>query len=111
MTNELSVEEAIKVIDEIKRNTDMFDDLYLALNMAIKALESQKWIPVSEPPKETGDYLTTIKWRDHYDVDNYMVVKRKYYADVKIWEDSLVIAYMPKPLPEPYKESDKSETN
>ena len=41
MTDELSNEEAIKAIYEIKRKTDMFDDLYLALDMAIKALEQQ----------------------------------------------------------------------
>lgn len=41
MTDELSNEEAIKAIDEIKRKTDMFDDSYLALDMAIKALEQQ----------------------------------------------------------------------
>lgn len=44
MTNELSNEEAIKAIDEIKRKTDVFDDLYLALDMAIEALKNQKYV-------------------------------------------------------------------
>ena len=76
------------------------------MSKVIKTLESQKWIPVSEPPKETGEYIVTIRWRNHYHYGDYkyLVVKRKYYADVKTWDDSLVIAYMPKPLPEPYAE-------
>ena len=131
MSNELSVEKAIDVLYTIRayyasmtagypKGKDcigigdmMCSEIANSCLMAIKTLESQKWIPVSEPPKETGEYIVTIKWRNHYHYGDYKysVVKRKYYADVKTWEDSLVIAYMPKPLPEPYKESDKSETN
>lgn len=95
--------------DGSKRPVSMLNDMdkitYNACEGAIKLLEQQRWIPVSERlPEEDGDYLVTIKWRNQYAVDNYSVVKRKYYADVKTWDDSLVIAYMPQPLPEPYKE-------
>lgn len=74
----------------------------------LNGVQKTSWIPTSEPPKETGEYLVTIRWRNHYGDDyKYSVVKRKYYADVKTWDDSLVIAYIPQPLPEPFREEDK----
>lgn len=58
-----------------------------------------RWIPVSEEPKETGSYITTIKYGD-----KYAVGQRYYHGKYIGWEDSCVIAYMP--LPQPYKESE-----
>ena len=49
-------EEALKILDTIPTQSEQVD----ALEMAIKALEQiQEWTPVSEPPKESGDYLVT----------------------------------------------------
>ena len=56
----------------------------------------QRWIPVSEEPKEQGSYITTIKYGD-----KYAVGQRYYHGKYVGWEDSCVIAYMP--LPEPYE--------
>lgn len=62
----------------------------------------QKWIPVSEEPKEQGSYITTIKYGD-----KYAVGQRYYHGKYVGWEDSCVIAYMP--LPEPYKEGTEDD--
>ena len=62
----------------------------------------QRWIPVSEEPKEQGSYITTIKYGD-----KYAVGQRYYHGKYVGWEDSCVIAYMP--LPEPYKEDSNGE--
>ena len=63
----------------------------------IRSLEKQqRWIPVSEEPKEIGSYITTIKYGD-----KYAVGQRYYHGKYVGWEDSCVIAYMP--LPQPYK--------
>ena len=105
-------EELIKELYFIKNwKCDGDSKMHNVICEAIKALESQRWIPVSKPPKETGEYIVTIRWQNHYCYGDckYSVVKRKYYADVKTWEDSLVIAYMPKPLPEPFREEVDSE--
>ena len=95
-----------------------------ALNMAIEALQD-KWIPVSERlPEEDEDVLVTVYfrglkqkhkngWNDH--------IKPCYYVDIakhiggewgsmsdeyKVSPDRhVVIAW--RPLPEPYKESEK----
>ena len=97
MTNE----RAKKLIVEIKEGdgvggfTSEEDE---ALDMAIKALEQTRWIPVEERnPDKTGVYLATIKYLNRYDEYCYMIVKRSYYANVGTWDDSLVIAWMPLP--------------
>ena len=73
-----------------------------ALDMAIQALESQKWIPVSErlPEEDDKEYLVTMYSGGVYDVDtSYFWYFEEGYSD---WGDCGVIAWMP--LPEPYKE-------
>lgn len=90
----MTKEEAVKRLETLIDFSDGLD--IRALNMAIKALEQTRWIPVSEEPKEQGSYITTIKYGD-----KYAVGQRYYHGKYVGWEDSCVIAYMP--LPQPYK--------
>ena len=110
MTNEF----AIKVLTELKGYGDKFANIGFdrkeALDLAIKALEQIRWIPVSKRlPEEDGFYLATCdgeicgedepvscmaefengKWVD--DEDDYQCV----------------LAWMP--LPEPYKAESEEE--
>jgi hypothetical protein len=67
-------------------------ELIEAYDMAIKALEQTKWIPVSEKPQE-GRYLCTYEHCDGKCIDFGSF-------DGDVWYIK-PIAYMP--LPEPYK--------
>ena len=77
-----------------------------ACKMAIKALESQRWIPVSERLPEKQDcYLVTTKWKGSYSGDVYIETNMAVYREKsKEWDCADIIAWMP--LPTPYKESD-----
>ena len=99
MTNE-------EAINRLKTIRSIHNGSYAQeIDMAIEALEQPRWIPVSEKnPETTGEYLTTIKWRDDKNGYNYAVVKRDYFADVETWNDSFVIAWQS--IPQPYKESE-----
>ena len=79
-----------------------------ALDMAIKALEKERWIPVSERlPEERGLYIVTEKVycvddREHTGRFNLMTEQVEF--DNGKWRKAHfyeVIAWMP--LPEPYK--------
>ena len=72
---------------------------YIALQMAIKALEESRWIPVTERlPEEDGDYLTT-KINDF----DEPILGMTYYRKGWGWSTSYKItAWMP--LPKPYEE-------
>lgn len=80
-----------------------------AKELAIKALESQSWIPVSERlPEEDGDYLVTTKWIGSYSGDVYIETHVAYYRKKpKEWDCVDIIAWMPLPLP--FKESEDKE--
>ena len=118
MTNE----ECIKMLkSKLDGNTDTSYEWCECVRLAIKALEQQRWIPVSEPPKKSGKYLVWMIWGDeeptysiinfdadynefgewieHYDINTLGVIDREFrtYIDVFAWC----------PLPQPYKESDK----
>ena len=73
-----------------------------AIDMAIKALEQTRWIPVSERlPKEDGCYLVTTTGT------NNDIIDIAYYTD-GIWHKaSKIKAWMP--LPEPYKAESEEE--
>ena len=100
----MNEERAIKVLQEqIDRYGQEYDAEGIeALEMAIRALEQTRWIPVSEEPKEQGSYITTIKYGD-----KYAVGQRYYHGKYVGWEDSCVIAWMP--LPQPYKAESEGE--
>lgn len=75
---------------------------------AIKALEAQRWIPVSEEPQE-GYYLITARYGKNYyvDVANYECGEWSSYSDEykQNPREHKVVAYMP--LPQPYKEGEE----
>jgi hypothetical protein len=83
-----------------------------ALAMAIKALESQRWIPVSERlPEENGIYLAT--YDGEICGENEPFTGLAEYENGKWVDDEedyqCVIAWMP--LPEPYKEENNDADN
>jgi hypothetical protein len=98
---------AIHLINEIRniilKNDSWTEDATTAVNevadMAIKALEAQKWIPCnpSELPKDKKLWVTHYKSGCLY-VDEL-------FWDMTEWSDDVsdVIAYMPYVEPEPYK--------
>lgn len=75
-----------------------------AFNMAIEALQDD-WIPVSEPPKENGNYIVSLEdsvypWGGFFNGKWFMLsadgIAREFSKhEVRAW----------KPLPEPYKEN------
>ena len=77
------------------------------IELAIKALEQTRWIPVSERlPEEDGLYLVT-------DVSKYFgaystyVLKREKASPSNCVKWATIVAWMP--LPEPYKEGNNVE--
>lgn len=109
MTNEKTIEwlESIKK-KYIRGGDEEFDAKRIeAINNAIKALESQRWIPVSERlPEESGEYLVTTKWKGSYSGAVYIETNMaEYRKKPKEWDCVDVIAWMP--LPQRYKECDK----
>ena len=79
-----------------------------ALDIAIKALASQRWIPCSEEPQE-GYYLITVRYGKNYyvDVANYECGEWSSYSDEykQNPREHKIVAYMP--LPQPYKEGEE----
>lgn len=99
---DMTREQAIKWLKYMLKNFDLPQEQYqTALDMAIKALEQTKWIPVSEwLPKRVEWYLTSIKWDDGTE------------RVITSWFDGVsfkaeVIAWMP--LPEPYEPQESEE--
>ena len=108
----ISEKAVLKALDDWIHSTDDLDDLI----ENIKAIPSaDKWIPVSEPPKELGTYLIQT------DGEPYMCQCR--WTDVNpFWTDyktkphwnifdlpqySKVVAWMP--LPKPYEAESEDE--
>lgn len=97
----MTIDEAIKYF---KRHIDLYCVTGIcreAEELSINVLEQNRWIPVSENPKEYGKYLT-------YHADGMMYVGSfseygwgfgHYVKDV--------LAYMP--LPEPYRGGEQDE--
>lgn len=91
--------------DGYGHESKLYDDTELALDMAIKALEDSRWIPVTERlPEEEGYYLVTVfdDWRHISEICiEYWLGKRQ------DWSTALeVIAWMPS-LPKPYEGSEE----
>ena len=112
----MTIYEAINVLRWLnppRANKKSFDDFVQAIDIAIKALEKQRWIPVSERlPDKRGDYLVTLcgngepwveiaLWNETFGGRWQMVL----YNDVDYSDISNVIAWMP--LPEPYQEGEQ----
>lgn len=74
-----------------------------ALELAIKALEQARWIPVSKRLPEKHDcYLVTTKWKGSYSGDIYTETNMAVYREkLEEWDSVGVIAWIP--LPEPYE--------
>ena len=87
-----------------------------ALEMAIKALEQTRWIPVSERlPEEDGQYLITVKYKHINDDYDDIFAEHGEWFDGK-WDNTIfghcgevenIIAWMP--LPQPYKTESEDE--
>ena len=112
----MTIYEAINVLRWLnppRANKKSFDDFVQAIDIAIKALEKQRWIPVTERlPDKRGDYLVTLcgngepwveiaLWNETFGGRWQMVL----YNDVDYSDISNVIAWMP--LPKPYQEGEQ----
>ena len=94
-------------------NLDRTRMINTALDVAIKALEQTRWIPVSERLPNTEEYIannglfivtdgnrTYVKYFDVY--DSMMYFGEPTMNGFRV--DRCVIAWSPSPLPQPYKE-------
>ena len=115
----MTIDEAIKYLNNPlswaigKTLEQQIADNKEATQMAIEALEKQRWIPVTERlPDKRGDYLVTLcgngepwveiaLWNETFGGRWQMVL----YNDVDYSDISNVIAWMP--LPEPYQEGEQ----
>ena len=117
MTNE-EIDVAIKMLkSKMDGHTDTSYEWAETVRLAIKALEQQRWIPVSERlPEEDGQYLITVKYKHVNDCYEDVYAEHGEWYDGK-WDTFCfghcgevedITAWMP--LPEPFREeSDKSE--
>ena len=107
------IEELEKAIEDLEVNygwenctdEDMVYDLGKndGLQMAINIIKSHSdWIPVSEPPKENGEYLTTIK--DSMGEIQMFVMTYENYCWRTFFGDK-VLAW--RPIPKPYEGESK----
>ena len=104
MTNEETMEILLKYKEESKE--DYYVKRAEALDMAIKAVEKARWIPVSEKlPEEFADVLCSTDSKEVFVATYYGKMNNgtPYFIDNNdmIWEDD-IIAWMP--LPKPYME-------
>ena len=94
------------------------DELSEALDMAIKALEQTRWIPVSERlPESSGVYIVSRWFSDG--CESKILTTVSYYDGTNTWHNDIginhsreyvnkkIVAWMP--LPEPYKAETKIE--
>ena len=104
-------EEAIKIITKTTFIGSAAYDIDTAVNMAIKALEQTRWIPVSERlPKDHDWYVIVVKEKStgyqyipriaSHNHDNCWSIIDTEDANKEWLDDLECIAWMP--LPEPY---------
>lgn len=102
MTDKEAREIIIEERDSLKANpiVKVEDCLYEAFDLAIKALEQTRWIPVSERlPKKGEIVLITNKW---YEVDKALYIGDGMFdIIINYLQKEEVIAWMP--LPQSYK--------
>lgn len=103
----MTKEEAIRLLKTQRINGD---DLHKAFDMAIKALEDSRWIPVTERlPEEDGDYLVCINGTVANIKGDIQIFKWLHGRWLLNWMKDCVTAWMP--LPMPYEEEQNNETN
>lgn len=108
-----------KLIEELEKQYNHLipeDDTDYArihqIKQDVKIIKSQpkvgEWIPVSEPPKEYGEYWVTNKFEDRV-----VVINLWYIPEKSLWEDEWgtsiynVTHWTPIYKPEPYKEGEE----
>lgn len=100
--------ELLKALNMMLRSPDgePISDVCDALGMAIEALQDD-WVPVSEPPKENGDYIVSLE--DAVDTSARFFNGKWFMSPVdsiaREYGEHEVIAW--KPLPEPYRGSEE----
>jgi hypothetical protein len=104
MTNELSNEEAIKMLkSKMDGHIDTSYKWAETVRLAIQALESQRWIPCSERlPEEADVYLVSMNRLGYpqREVDGFVCGRwERFGNDVIAWCK----------IPEPYKEESEDE--
>lgn len=113
----MTTERAIEIFKYINENRAFGvvsvdgEEYHEALDMAINALEKQKWIPCSERlPKYTDNYLVTVGVGDelgYWEETNCLRFERfrccepRWVIPYNPYNVYTVLAWMP--LPEPYK--------
>ena len=109
MTNEEALDELNVIYERLSHPEDCEQGVYSfrdgdyleALDMAIKALEQTRWIPVSERlPEENEFVIVTIETATISKGKKRSVTKCMYSENSIFWKE-YVVAWMP--LPEPYK--------
>lgn len=113
MTTEEAIEQ-LKAIrsdyrDDLRNHQELVKDDVEALDLAIAALERDRWISVKEElPDIDQDVLVMVHWRDY--PEDMMVYGRRYKTRWYLWNGELgelikgfdITHWMP--LPEPPKE-------
>lgn len=101
----MNKQEAIKALTWTKDNLIISAEYKKAIDMAIEALQDD-WIPVSEPPKENGNYIVSLEdavdtsasfFNGKWFMQAFDSISREYGKhEVLAWQ----------PLPDPYKGGD-----
>ena len=112
----LTNNEAVKILDDLKVKIDIPKSAVtqrnrnIALDMAIQAIEEQRWIPVSEGLPPIGDeVIVTTVWGEVTKAERYRSGNEDWFihegATNAKTED--ILAW--KLRPQPYKEGDENE--
>ena len=114
----MTIDEAINVLRWLnppRANKNSFDNFVKAIEMAVEALERQRWIPCSERlPEKEGWYITTVesektgKRRIENDLFAVDIALAHGHTPNKFCKDGYrqrTVAWMP--FPEPYREGEQ----
>lgn len=104
----MTKQEAIKVLNTYDVNFYEYtaNEVADAIDMAVESLKDD-WVPVSEPPKENGDYIVSLE--DAVDTSAMFFNGKWFMSPVdsiaREYGEHEVFAW--RPLPKPYKESEE----